>query len=117
MRVIAPEMFELDADESFTIRIECEGGAYLALGNVNNFNLPFTSAMPEARVTPAVLAGPDSVNRVHLHLGYPEDMPAEMYQIIVFDAGGNAVDTVSSHLNPDRPRPYRVDVDLVAHVL
>ena len=116
MNVLAPEMFELDIDESFTIRIDCVGGTYLAFGNVNNFDLPFDDATPQADVTPAVLAGPNSVNRIHLHLAYPQDMPPMSYRITVIDADGTPVDTIDSTLNPDRPRPYRVDVDLVARV-
>jgi len=110
-------MFELDDNESFTIRIDCEGGMYLAFGNVNNFDLPFNNHTPQVDVTPAVLAGPHSVNRIHLHLVYPEDTPPSRYSITVLDAKGNNVDTVNSSLNPDLSRPYRVDVDLIAEVI
>ena len=116
MKVLAPEMFELDADESFTVRIDCEGGTYLAFGDVNNFELQFDEAMPQADVTPAVLAGPNSVNRIHLHLAYPQDTPPTSYRIAVIDATGSIVDSIPSTLNTNRPRPYRVDVDLVARV-
>ena len=62
MKVLGPEIFGLDDDESFTIHIDCEGGAFLAFGNVNGFDLPFDDATPQADVTPAVLAGPGSAN-------------------------------------------------------
>jgi hypothetical protein len=116
MKVLGPELFELDPDERFTVRIECEGGAYLAFGNVNKFKLVFNDASPEAAVTPAVLAGPHSVNRIHLHLVYSKDTPAKRYHIRVIDAGGKIVDSIDSTLNPGRTLPYRVDVDLVAQV-
>ena len=116
MKVLAPAMFELDPDERFTVRIDCEGGTYLAFGNVNNFELRFDDATPQADITPAILAGPNSVNRIHLHLVYPEDTPPARYRITVIDATGNAVESVDSSLDPDRPRPYRVDVDLVAQI-
>jgi hypothetical protein len=116
MRVLGPEIFGLESDESFTIRIDCEGGTYLAFGNVNNFELQFDEDNPQVDVTPAVLAGPNSVNRVHLHLVYPQDAPPTSYRITVIDSEGNEVDAIDSTLIPNRPRPYRVDVDLVAQV-
>jgi hypothetical protein len=116
MRVLAPGLYELDPDERFTVRIDCEGGAFLAFGNVNNFELRFDEDAPQASVTPALLAGPQSVNRVHLHLVYPQDAPPERYRVTVLDQHGVLVDSESSTLNPDRPRPYRVDVDMVARV-
>lgn len=117
MRVLAPAFYELDPDESFTIRIDSEGGTYLALGNVNNFVLNFNENSPEDRVTPAILAGPHSMNRVHLHLVYTDDEPAQRYSIAVIDQQGTTVDTINSNLNTSRPRPYRVDIDLGAQVL
>lgn len=117
MRVLAPAFYELDPDESFTVRIENEGGAYLAFGNVNNFVLNFTENSPEARVAPAILAGPNSANRIHLHLVYKEDEPSARYRILVIDESGDVVDGINSTLNPDRPRAYTVDVDLNARVL
>jgi hypothetical protein len=117
MRVLAPQIFEVDPDESFTVRIDCEGGTYLALGNVNNFELHFNDAMPQADVTPAILAGPGTVNRVHLHLVFTADTPAQRYVIRVIDRNGAVVDLVESILIADEPRPYRIDVDLVAQVV
>jgi hypothetical protein len=117
MRVIAPEIFELDPDESFTVQIDGGAGTYLALGNVNNFELLFTKNTPQANVTPAILAGPGSVNRVHLHLVYTADTPAADYLIRVIDRDGNEVDSINSTLIPGEPRPYRVDVDLVVKVV
>lgn len=116
MRVIAPGMFELRRDESFTVNIECEGGAYLAFGTVNTFELHFTPQTPTVEITPAILSGPGSVNRVHLHLVYPQDAPAQRYRITVIDENGRIADTVNSGLDPDRPRPFRVDVDFVVRV-
>jgi hypothetical protein len=34
MRVIAPEIFELDPDESFTVRIDSEGGVYPVVAKI-----------------------------------------------------------------------------------
>lgn len=116
MRILAPGLFELGLDERFTIRIDSEGGTYLAFGNVNNFELPFDDNTPQADITPAILAGPGSMNRIHLHLVYTQDAPAARYRITVIDSAGNTVDSIDSTLNPDRPRPYRVDVDIVAKV-
>lgn len=116
MKILGPEVFELATDESFTVRIECEGGAYLAFGSVNNEELSFNEDTPEAQVTPAILAGPNTINRVHLHLVYPEDAPPDSYQITVIDRNGDTVDSINSTLNSDRTRPYRVDVDLIAQV-
>jgi hypothetical protein len=116
MRVLAPGLYDLDPDERFTIHIECEGGAYLAFGNVNNFELQFDEDHPEAAVTPSILAGPHSVNRVHLHLVFPRDAPPDLYRIRVLDENSGVVDSDEFTLNPDRQRPYRVDVDLVARV-
>jgi hypothetical protein len=116
MRILAPSFYELDPDERFTIRIDCEGGAYLAFGNVNNFELRFDEDRPEADVTPAILAGPHSMNRIHLHLVYPQEGPAESYRVQVVDEAGTDVDTIDSALDPGRPRPYRVDVDLIVRV-
>jgi hypothetical protein len=90
---------------------------YLALGNVNGFELTFTEDTPQADVTPAILAGPGSVNRVHLHLVYTADTPAARYRILVIDREGNGVDSIDSTLIPDEQRPYRVDVDLVVKVV
>ena len=56
------------------------------------------------------------MNRIHLHLVYPEDTPPKRYLITVIDAAGKTMDTIPSSLNSNRPRPYRVDVDLVAQV-
>jgi hypothetical protein len=109
-------MIELRRDESFALRIDCEGGAYVALGEVNGFPLQFNEQIPQAAITPAILAGPQSVNRIHLHLVYPFDAPPERYRATVLDENGDTADTVDSTFNPDRPRPYRVDVDLVAQV-
>ena len=117
MRVLAPAFYQLDPNESFTVRIEGEGGTYLVFGNVNNFELRFTEDQPQADITPAILAGPDSANRVHLHLVYTEDEPAARYQIFVIDQGGNVVDRINSTLETDRPRAYVVDIDLNARVL
>ena len=116
MKVLAPAFYELDPDESFTIRIECVGGAYLAAGNVNNFKLRFTPDSPEADVTPAILAGPDSVNIVHLHLTYQKDVPAESYRVTVLNQEGEVVETINSGLDPGRTLAYRVDIDLVVEV-
>jgi hypothetical protein len=116
MRIRAPLMFELRRDESFTIHIESEGGAYIALGEVNGFPLHFDEQTPQAEITPAILAGPRSANRIHLHLVYPLDEPPQRYRVTVVDESGEIKDTVNSTFNPDRPRPYRVDVDLVALV-
>jgi hypothetical protein len=117
MKFLAPAFYELDPDESFTVRIECEGGAYLAFGNVNNFELKFSDTRPDVAVTPAILAGPNSINRVHLHLFYPVDAPSDRYLITVIDEQGQVVDTIQSTLEPNRQRPYRVDVDLIVRVL
>lgn len=116
MRLLAPAMFELRPDEAFTIDIGCEGGAYLAFGEVNGFQLRFDEQSPRASITPAILAGPQSVNRIHLHLVYPQDAPPERYRVTVIDETGQTADTIASTFNSERPRPYRVDVDLVAQV-
>ena len=116
MRVLAKAFYELDRDESFTVRIDCEGGTYIAVGNVNNFELSFDEDLPEADVTPAILAGPHSMNTVSLHLVYSKDIPAQHYRITVRDREGTVVDEIDSGLNPDRSRPYRVDVELIVRV-
>jgi len=116
MMTLAPSIFELRRDESFTIRIDCEGGAYLAFGEVNAFPLRFNDQAPQAQITPAILAGPQSVNRIHLHLAYSVDAPPQRYRVTILDENSTTVDTINSTFNPNRPLPYRVDVDLRVEV-
>jgi len=109
-------MFELRPDERFTIRIDCVGGAYLAFGDVNSFDLKFDDQSPSVDVTPAILAGPHSVNRVRLHLVFSQDAPPQSYFVTALDEDNNTVDTTNAIFQPARQRPYRVDVELVVRV-
>jgi hypothetical protein len=118
MRVLAPGVYDgLRTDEHFTVDIQSVGGAYIVLGTVNNFDLVFSNTVTQVDITPAILAGPHTVNRVHLHLIYSKDAPPSSYTIEVADENGQVVDTIQSTLNPNRQLPYNVDVDLVARVL
>jgi hypothetical protein len=118
MKVIAPAVYQLADDESFRVRIDCVGTAYLALGDVNGFVLPFSDKQHEVTVTPALLRGPHSVNHVFLHVVYQQGAtPQAEYSIRVLDQQGTPMDEMGSKLNPKRALPYRNDFDLRVEVL
>jgi hypothetical protein len=50
-------------------------------------------------------------------MSHPRFWPAKRYVIRVIDRNGAVVDLVESILIADEPRPYRIDVDLVAQVV
>jgi hypothetical protein len=117
MQVLAPASYRVTQHESFQISIQCQGTAYLALGDVNGFELSFTPAAPSAQVTPSILSGPGSINHVFLHVVYQGATPTASYTIQVIDANGVVVDQMGSSVDPTVAQPYRDDFDLRVNVV
>lgn len=117
MLVVAPRSYVVAVDEKFRILIECVGTAYAAFGDVNGFDLGFSQDTPSAEITPALLKGPHSVNRVFLHAVYQEGAtPQAAYRILVFDQDGNEKDRLGSKIDMSETLPYTDDFSLRVQV-
>ncbi len=118
MKFIAPAAYQVGVNESFDIQIDCVGTAYLAFGDVNKFVLPFSQSQPKVTVTPAVLAGPHSINHISIHVIYQQGAtPQAAYTIRVFDDTGAQIDQMGSKIDTSITLPYRDDFDLRVEVV
>jgi hypothetical protein len=117
MKKTAPATYTVNSSEGLAIGITCTGTAYQAFGSLGRFVLEFSEGSPQTTITPGMLDGPGSNNRIHLHVVYGEEStPTAEYMIEVLDDNGQTVETLGSRRNMSRALPYRNDFTLVVTV-